>query len=117
MAQSLGLDWFGPTPQEFTQLYGTVTSTPPSYHSAEAAGALFVLADAIHRANSLNTSAVRAALGSMHVMNFFGQFQVNARGLQVAHSMVVVQWHAGSLKVTYPQAVAESPVQYPYTGG
>jgi len=117
LAQSLGLDWFGPTPQEFTQAYGTVTSTPPSYHSAEAAGALFVLADAIHRANSLNTSAVRAALGGMHVMNFFGQFQVNARGLQIAHSMVIVQWQAGNLKVTYPQAVAESPVQYPYTGG
>jgi len=117
LAQSLGLDWFGPTPQEFTQAYGTVTSTPPSYHSAEAAGALFVLADAIHRANSLNTSAVRAALGGMHVMNFFGQFQVNAQGLQIAHSMVVVQWQAGNLKVTHPQAVAESPVQYPYTGG
>src|SRR3989475_12865225 len=45
LAQSLGLDWFGPTPQEFTQAYATVTSTPPSYHSAEAASALFVLAD------------------------------------------------------------------------
>src|SRR5206468_6731549 len=88
----------------------------PSYHSAEAGAALLVLADAIRRANSLNTAAVRAALGTMHIMTFFGEFQIDSRGLQVAHSMVVVQWQAGALKIVQPQDVAESPVQYPYTG-
>src|SRR2546422_11610376 len=117
LAQSLGLPWYGPTPTEFTQLYGSLNAgASPSYHSAEAGGALLVLAQAIGRANSLNTTDVRAALGNMHIMNFFGQFQIAASGLQIAHSMIVVQWQAGALKVVYPADVAQASVQYPYTG-
>src|SRR6266540_4232068 len=52
LAQSLGLPWYGPTPAEFTQLYGTLNAgASPSYHSAEAGGALFVLAQAIAQAS------------------------------------------------------------------
>jgi len=117
LAQSLGLPWYGPTPTEFTQLYGSLNAgASPSYHSAEAGGALLVLAEAIGRANSLNTTDVRAALGSMHIMNFFGQFQIASSGLQIAHSMILVQWQAGILKIVYPTDVAQASVQYPYTG-
>ncbi|TLZ98645.1 MAG: branched-chain amino acid ABC transporter substrate-binding protein [Methanobacteriota archaeon] len=117
LSQSLGLPWYGPTPTEFTQLYGTLNGgASPSYHSAEAGGAVLVLAQAIGRANSLNTTDVRAALGNMHIMNFFGQFQIAASGLQIAHSMIVVQWQAGALKIVYPADVAQASVQYPYTG-
>jgi branched-chain amino acid transport system substrate-binding protein len=117
LATSKGLEWFGPTPAEFTTLYGTLNAgATPSYHAAEAGASLLVLADAIGKANTLNTTAVRAALGSMHIMDFFGEFQINSRGLQIAHSMVLVQWQAAALKIVQPQAIAESPVQYPYTG-
>ncbi len=88
----------------------------PSYHSAEAGAALIVLANAIQTANSLSTASVRAALGSMHIMTFFGEYQVDSRGLQVAHSMILIQWQSAVLKIVQPQDVAESPVQYPYTG-
>src|SRR6266566_6069219 len=116
-AQTLGLTWYGPTPAEFTQLYGTMNSgATPSYHAGEAGAALLVLASAIQQANSLNTTAVRAKLGSMHTMNFFGQFQLDSRGLQIAHSMVLVQWQAGSKKVVLPSDVADGTCQYPYTG-
>ena len=117
LAQSLGLPWYGPTPAEFTQLYGTLNGgATPGYHAGEAGAALFVLADAIQRANSLNTTDVRAKLGTMHVMNFFGQFQLDSRGLQIAHSMVLVQWQAGVKKVVLPSDVADGTCQYPYTG-
>ncbi len=117
LAQSLGLSWYGPTPAEFTQAYGAANGgATPGYHAGEAAAALFVLADAIQRANSLNTTAVRAQLGSMHVMNFFGEFQLDSRGLQIAHSMVLVQWQAGVKKVVLPSDIADGTCQYPYTG-
>jgi len=117
LAQSLSLPWYGPTPAEFTQLYGTLNGgATPGYHAGEAGAALFVLADAIQRANSLNTTDVRAKLGTMHVMNFFGQFQLDSRGLQIAHSMVLVQWQGGVKKVVLPSDVADGPCQYPYTG-
>ena len=117
LAQSLSLPWYGPTPAEFTQLYGTLNGgATPGYHAGEAGAALFVLADAIQRANSLNTTDVRAKLGTMHVMNFFGQFQLDSRGLQIAHSMVLVQWQGGVKKVVLPSDVADGTCQYPYTG-
>ena len=116
-AQSLGLSWYGPTPAEFTTLYGTLNGgATPAYHAGEAGAALLVLADAIQQANSLNTTDVRAKLGSMHIMNFFGQFQVDSRGFQTAHSMLLVQWQAGVKKVVLPSDVADGTCQYPYTG-
>jgi branched-chain amino acid transport system substrate-binding protein len=116
LAQSLGLNWFGPTPAEFTSLYTNVThGLAPTYHSGEAAASALLLAKAMETSNSFNTSAIRQALGQMNVMNFFGRFQINAAGLQVAHSMVVVQWQAGSLKVVWPTPVANALLQYPYT--
>src|SRR5881628_2145180 len=116
-AQTLGLTWYGPTPAEFTQLYGSLNGgATPAYHAGEAGAALLVLASAIQQANSLNTTDVRAKLGSMHIMDFFGQFQVDSRGLQIAHSMVLVQWQAGVKKVVLPSDVADGSCQYPYTG-
>src|SRR3989441_5815011 len=95
-AQTLRLTWYGPTPAEFTQLYGTMNSgATPSYHAGEAAGGPPRLARAIHAAERLYPTGVRAKMGSMHILDFFGQFQGDSRGLQIAHSMVVVQWQAG----------------------
>ncbi len=117
MASAAGFDWYGPTGAEFTSLYGSMTSgATPTYHSAEAAASIFVLAHAIEAANSLNTTQVRAELASMKLMTFFGKFQVDSTGLQVAHEMIVDQWQAAALKVVWPTAVAVSPLQYPYTG-
>jgi hypothetical protein len=30
--------------------------------------------------------------------------------------MILVQWQAAALKIVQPQDIAESPLQYPYTG-
>ena len=117
LAASTGYEWFGPTPAQFTTLYGNVTGgKSPSYHSAEAGASLLLLADAIQKANSFNTTAVRAALGTMKVMTYFGDFQINSQGLQIAHTMVLDQWQAATLKVVYPDNVAVASLQYPYTG-
>lgn len=117
MASAAGFTWFGPSGADFTTLYGNLTNgATPTYHSGEAAASVLILAHAIEVAQSLNTANVRAALGSMKAMTFFGEFQINSAGLQIAHSMVVDQWQAGSLKVVWPTSVASATVQYPYTG-
>lgn len=115
VARSLNLEWFGPTPSEFTQLYRQVSNgANPTYHSAEAAAAIFVLVKAIESANSLDTSAVRQSLLNLHFMTFFGEYHVDSNGKQVAHSMVLVQWQNGVLRVVYPTQAAEVQVIYPY---
>ena len=117
MASAAGFTWYGPTGAEFTTLYGNLTSgATPTYHSGEAAASVFLLAHAIEVAQSLNTANVRAALGSMKAMTFFGEFQISSAGLQIAHSMILDQWQNGALKVVWPTSVAPATVQYPYTG-
>lgn len=117
MATAAGFSWFGPSTSDFTSLYSTVTGgATPTYHSGEAAAAVLDLAYAIEQANSLNTTAVRAELGTMKLMTFFGEFQISSAGLQIAHSMVLDQWQAGALKVVWPTSIATSMPEYPYTG-
>ena len=53
----------------------------------------------------------------MKLMTFFGEFQVDSVGLQIAHKMILDQWQAGVLKVVWPTDVAVAPLRYPYTGG
>ena len=118
LATAAGFDWYGPSGAEFTSLYGNQTSgATPTYHSAEAGAAIFTLAHAIEAANSLNTTEVRAKLGSMKLMTFFGEFQVDSVGLQIAHKMILDQWQADVLQVVWPTDVAVAPLRYPYTGG
>src|SRR5206468_11484581 len=79
LAAAAGFDWYGPSGADLTSLYRNQTSgATPTYHSAEAGAAIFTLAHAIEAGNSLNTTQVRAELGSMKLMTFFGEFQVNS---------------------------------------
>src|SRR5207244_5436717 len=106
---------YAPSPPILTTLYKPINSVlTPTYHSGEAAASIFILVKAIETANSLNTTAVRQALAQMKVMTFFGGFQVDSTGLQIAHTMVLVQWQDGQLKVVQPANVAQSSVRYPY---
>ena len=115
LAATQGFTWFGPSSADFTTLYKSIHSgLAPTYHSGEAAASIFILVKAIETANSLNTTAVRQALAQMKVMTFFGGFQVDSTGLQIAHTMVLVQWQDGQLKVVQPANVAQSSVRYPY---
>ena len=115
-AQAAGIPWYGPTESQFVDYYSKQNAGSPTYHSGEAGAAIIVLADAIQKANSLDTAAVRQTLYGLHIMTFFGQFQVDATGKQSGHSMVLVQWQNGGLAVVAPAAVASGIVKYPYTG-
>src|SRR5438552_4111519 len=116
-AQTAGIPWYGPTESQFVDYYAKQANAgSPTYHSGEAGAAIIVLADAIQKANSLDTNAVRETLYGLHIMTFFGEFQVDGTGKQSGHSMVLVQWQSGGLAVVAPAAVASGIVKYPYTG-
>jgi len=116
-AQAAGIPWYGPTESQFVDYYSKQANAgSPTYHSGEAGAAIIVLADAIEKANSLDTTAVRQTLYGLHIMTFFGQFQVDPTGKQIGHSMVFVQWQSGGLAVVAPSLVASGIVKYPYTG-
>src|SRR5207245_8077636 len=99
-AQTAGIPWYGPTESQFVDYYSKQANAGfPTYHSGEAGAAILVLANAIHNANSLDTTAVRQAISGMHIMTFFEQFQVETTGKQSRPSMVRVQWSMGERAV------------------
>lgn len=95
-AANLGMEWFGPTGEEFASAYQAAYGDPPTYHVAGGYAAGLVLQKAIIDADSIDPEAVKAALNAMNLMTFYGGIQFDtseeAHGLQIAHKMVVAQW-------------------------
>lgn len=121
-ASNAGVEWFGPTGQEFAETYEAAYGDPPTYHAAGGYTAGLVLQKAIIDADSIDSEAVREALNAMNMFTFFGQTQFDtseeAHGLQTAHKMVVAQWQrndAGELErvIIAPADVATADPLYP----
>lgn len=95
-AEAAGLRWYGPTVQEFLDAYQAAYSEEPSYHAAGGYAAGLILQDAIERAGSTDSDAVKQALDAADVLTFFGHIKFDtaaeAHGLQVGHDMIYVQW-------------------------
>jgi branched-chain amino acid transport system substrate-binding protein len=121
-AANMGMEWFGPTGQEFADAYQAAYGDPPTYHVAGGYAAGLILQKAIVDADSIDPEAVKAALNAMNLMTFFGAIQFDtsedAHGLQIAHKMVVAQWQkndAGELVrvVIAPADVKTNDPLYP----
>jgi ABC-type branched-subunit amino acid transport system substrate-binding protein len=95
-AGNMGVEWFGPSGDDFATAYEAAYGDPPTYHVAGGYAAGLVLQKAIIDADSVDPEAVKAALNAMDIMTFYGgtKFDTSeeAHGLQIAHKMVVAQW-------------------------
>ncbi|UCH59291.1 MAG: ABC transporter substrate-binding protein [Anaerolineales bacterium] len=121
-ANNLGVEWFGPTGEDFATSYEAAYGDPPTYHVAGGYTAGLVLQKAIIDADSVDPEAVKAALNAMNLFTFYGGIQFDtseeAHGLQLAHKMVVAQWQkteTGELKrvIIAPADVATADPVYP----
>jgi branched-chain amino acid transport system substrate-binding protein len=114
-AQKTGLTWIGPDQDEFVALFKKAVGKDmiPDYHAAEAGAQVLAYALAVEKAGSLETSKVRAALGSLSFMSFYGGWQIDANGMQVGHSMVDVQWQDGERVIVWPPAAQTGKPYYP----
>lgn len=120
LAKQKGIDWFGPTRDEFISYFRQVAKqmsgkeVDPGYEAAWAAEGVLVLLYGVQKAGSVDPDLVRQALASSDFMTFFGEFKMNAtNGLNIAHSMVVTQWQAGQRVVVWPASAAQSKLFYP----
>lgn len=95
-AAAAGMEWFGPSSEQFVADYTAAYNEEPSYHSAGGYAAGLILEKAIRNADSTDPAAIKAALDAMQVLTFYGfvQFDTAAEthGLQIGHSMVYIQW-------------------------
>ncbi len=113
-ATTLGQDWIGPSQDEFVALFkqaaGDIT---PDYHAAEAAAAVLALVKGVEKAGSVAPDALRAALGELTFMSFYGSWDVDQTGKQIGHSMVDVQWQGEERVIVWPESAKTGDVVYP----
>ncbi len=121
-AKALGIEWFGPSGADFSAAYAAANTDKPTYHAAGGYAAGLVLQKAIITADSVDPAKVKAALDAMNLFTFYGGIKFDtsaeAHGLQIGHTMVVIQWQkddAGALvrEVVWPADVATKPALYP----
>ncbi len=114
-AKKAGLEWIGPSQDEFVTGFKKAVGKDitPDYHGAEAAAAIFALVKAIENAGTIDADKVRAALGNLKFMSFYGAWDVDKTGKQVGHSMVDVQWQAGKRVIVWPERAQTGKVVYP----
>ncbi len=120
-AERVGLEFYGPTSQEFTEAYVEAYGEEPSYHAAGGYVAGLLLQKAIEDADSLDTYDVAAALDNLDILTFFGHIKFDtsedAHGLQIGHSMMYTQWQSsedGLVKqIVWPPEAVTADILYP----
>jgi branched-chain amino acid transport system substrate-binding protein len=114
-AKKVGLSWIGPNQDEFVALFKKALGKEiiPDYHAAEAGAAVLSYVLAVEKANSVDTTKVRKALGDLKFMSFYGGWDVDDTGLQVGHSMVDVQWQMGKRVIVWPEEARTGRLAYP----
>jgi len=114
-AKKIGLTWIGPSQDEFVNLFKKALGKDiiPDYHAAEAGAQVFAYVKAIEMAHSFEADKVRAALGELTFMSFYGGWDIDDTGLQVGHSMVDVQWQDGKRIIVWPLEAKTGKLYYP----
>ncbi len=114
-AADMGVEWFGPSGQDFADAYQAASGDSPTYHVAGGYATGLVLQKAIMDADSVDPEAVKAALNAMDLMTFYGHIKFDtsaeAHGLQIAHKMVVAQWQKNDAGELVRQIIAPAAVK------
>lgn len=114
-AKKVGLDWIGPSQDEFVALFKKALGKEiiPDYHAAEAGAQVLAYVLAVEKANAVDSDNVRKALGDLNFMSFYGGWDIDETGLQVGHSMVDVQWQMGKRVIVWPEEAQTGKPCYP----
>ncbi|MCF8110443.1 MAG: amino acid ABC transporter substrate-binding protein [Desulfobacteraceae bacterium] len=115
-AKEKGKQWIGPSQDEFVSLFKKATGDQkmlPDYHAAEAGAQVLAYVLAVEKTGSTDSDKVRAALGDLEFMSFYGSWDIDDSGLQVGHSMVDVQWQDGKRVIVWPESAQTGKPCYP----
>ncbi len=99
--------------KEFVAAYEKMWNHEPAYHSAAGYGACQLIAEAVKRANSLDSEKIREQLLKLKTTTVFGDYQVDERGFQIAHKSVLLQWLDGKKVTVWPAHLADGKPLYP----
>jgi len=67
----------------------------------------------VEKVDSVDNDKVRAALGDLTFMSFYGGWDIDDTGKQIGHSMVDVQWQSGKRVIIWPESAQTGSPAYP----
>jgi hypothetical protein len=85
------------------------------YPAAQVYAAGLIGCAAIRECDSLDQRRLRDAIGEMRTSTLYGDFAIDrVSGRQIAHKMLLVQWHMGRKAIIQPQSHAEiGAIEFP----
>lgn len=89
---------------------------PTEYHGAEAYSAMYVIADTLRRAKSMDREDVRQALAETDLKTAFGPVKFISYGKMTNQNKLptfLVQWIDGNLETVWPKEVSTKGFVYP----
>jgi branched-chain amino acid transport system substrate-binding protein len=95
--------------KEFEAEYGYV----PPYQAAESSASVMVIVDALQRAGTQDTAAVRDALAATEMQTFYGNIKFDETGKNIAKPMVLRQIKDGKYSLVAPTDWANAELTYP----
>ncbi len=99
----------GPAPGEFARRMRASGYRECDYPAAQAYAAGLIGCAAIRECDSLDQRRLRGALGEMRTSTLYGDFAIDrVSGRQIAHKVLLVQWHMGHKVIIEPQAHAQT---------
>ena len=98
---------------EFTQSYEEEFGRKPSFHAAGAYGSCQLFMEAIQRAGTLESDAIRDELLNLETTTVFSEYAVDERGYQTANRGLFIQWQDGEKVVVWPDGLAQNEPRFP----
>jgi branched-chain amino acid transport system substrate-binding protein len=95
--------------KDYYEKFVATYNSPPDYHGAQAYAAMYVIADALKRAKSLEPKDVRDALSKTQLMTVFGPVRFISYGRKRQQNSIptlLFQWLNGQLETVWPRKVA-----------
>ena len=99
--------------KEFVESYKKMWGHDPQYHSAAGYNGPLILEKAVREAGSLDPDKLRGVLLKMKTTTMFGDYEVDERGFQIGHKMVLLQWMDGKRVTVWPKPVAQREPVFP----
>jgi len=105
-----------PGAKEYYDKFVAKYNSPTEYHGAQAYAAMYVIAGALKRAETLTPESVREALAATDMMTAFGPVKFISYGKKTQQNSLptfLVQWINGKLETVWPRDVSTGKYVYP----
>ena len=88
-----------PGTRKFIRDFKEFAKSTPTYHAASGYVACEILEKSINRAGSLDRELIASVIRQMDTFTVLGRFKVDARGVQIGHNPITIQWQKGKREI------------------